>query len=156
MNGMAITKVLKSGYKVVTSTTKGALGEKNLTETLTNVYAPNGKLVLSRNKGVFKNWDSGSTMMKLPDGIKGNFIARNIEIYPPNILGGAPKYDSVSITKDTFRPKNAGNMSFVSGSTIDQNGHIYGHSLKYNEPIKTAINPEKHSIVKSLIKKVFG
>ena len=156
MNGTAITRVLKSGYKVVTSASKGALGEKNLTETFTKVYAPNGKLVLARDKGVFKNWDSGSTAMKLPDGIKGNFITQNTEIYPPNILGGTPKYDSVCITKDTFRPKNAGNMSFVSGSTIDQNGNIYGHSLKYNEPIKTAINPEKHSIVQSLVKKVFG
>ena len=156
MNGMAITKVLKSGYKVVTSATKGALGEKNLTETLTRVYAPDGKLVLARNKGVFKNWNSDSTGMKLPDGIKGNFITRNTEIYPPNILGGAPKYDCVSITKNTFRPKNAGNMSFVSGSTIDQSGNIYGHSLKYDEPVKTVINPEKHSIVQSLVKKVFG
>lgn len=156
MNGMSITKVLKSGYKVVTSTNKGALGEKNLTETLTKVYAPNGKLVLSRNKGVFKNWNSGSTGMNLPDGIKGNFINRNTEIYPPNILGGTPTHDSVEISKNSFRPKNAGNMSFESGSTIDQNGNIFGHSLKYNEPVKTAINPAKHSIVESLIKKVFG
>lgn len=153
---MSITKVLKSGYKVVTSTNRGAFGEKRLTQTLTKVYAPNGKQVLVRNKGVFKNWNSDSTMMKLPDGINGNLISKNTEIYPPNIFGGVKQHDFVNITQNTFRPKNAGNVSFVSGSTVDQNGNIFGHSLKYYEPLKTKINPEKHSIVESLIKRVFG
>ena len=62
--------------------------------------------------------------MELPDGIKGNLITRETEIYPPNILGGTPRYDSVCINKDIFRPKSSGNMSFVSRSIVDQKGKL--------------------------------
>ena len=75
---MSITKVLKSGYKVVTSTNRGAFGEKRLTQTLTKVYAPNGKQVLVRILSLFISFLICHRLCK-------HFTIRRIDL-PPTVL----------------------------------------------------------------------